>query len=230
MLIEDFQLLQKLLAALLIGYLLGSVPFAHLAARFSGVDIFSTGSRQAGTANVFWNISRRTGVMVFAGDVAKGALAVFIAGLLDLPGPLVVLAGGGAVAGHWKSIFTGFKGGDGMATLLGVTAVVADLLGLLAIGAGFLAVVVAWKSPYRSAVGVTVCFVVVSALGPLMGYPLQETLALTGLGALVVAHNVIVRRRRAADGRFPPDDLDDLGLDADEGPDADLEPSPPNNP
>ena len=234
MLIEDFQLLQKLLAALLIGYLLGSVPFAHLAARLKGVDIFSTGNRRAGTANVFWNVSRRTGVMVFAGDVAKGALAVFIAGLMDLPGPLVILAGGGAVLGHWKSIFTGFKGGDGMATLLGVTVVVTPLLGLLAIGIGVLAVAASWKSPYRSAVGVAVCFAVILVLGPLMSYPLQQTLALTALGALVITHNVVVRRRIAADGIFPPDELDDLELDLDlaseDGPDPDLEPSPPNSP
>ena len=81
MVFEGFILLQKLLASLLVGYLLGSVPFAHLAARFKGVDIFATGNRRAGTANVFWNVSRRTGVMVFAADVAKGSLAVLIGGL-----------------------------------------------------------------------------------------------------------------------------------------------------
>ena len=234
MFIDDFQLLQKLLASLLIGYLLGSVPFAHLAARLKGVDIFTTGNRRAGTANVFWNISRRTGAVVFAADVAKGALAVIIAGMMDLPAPLVVMAGGGAVLGHWKSVFTGFRGGDGMATLLGVTISAIPLLALLAIGAGFLAVIISWKSPFRSAVGVAVCFVVILSLRPLTSYPLDLTLALTTLAALVITHNVIIRRRVGATGVVPRDEFDTLELDldlaSDEPGDPDLKPSTPNNP
>lgn len=90
---EDFLLLQKLTFSLLLGYLLGSVPFAHLAGRLKGVDIFSTGSQRAGTANIFWNVSRRVGVMVLAGDVAKGSLAVFIAQQMNCPVPLLIMAG-----------------------------------------------------------------------------------------------------------------------------------------
>ena len=96
---DEFIIIQKLLAAILVGYLLGSVPFAHFAARGKGIDIFATGSRRAGTANVFWNIGRKTGLLVFAADVTKGALAVLIAGLLDIPGPMLILAGGAAVLG-----------------------------------------------------------------------------------------------------------------------------------
>ena len=121
MLVDDWLLIQKLIAAIVVGYLLGSIPFAHIAARLKGVDIFATGNFQAGTANVFWNISRRTGLIVFMCDVAKGAVSVLIADLLGIPVALIVIAGAAAVLGHWKSLFTGFKGGDGMATLLGVT-------------------------------------------------------------------------------------------------------------
>ena len=107
---DDFLFLQQLLASILVGYLLGSIPFAYVAGRFRGVDIFSTGSRTAGTANVFWNIGRRTGTVVFAGDVAKGAAAVVIAQLLDVSGPMVLLAGAASILGHWKSVFSGIPG------------------------------------------------------------------------------------------------------------------------
>ena len=53
-----------------------------MAARFRGVDIFTTGNAMAGSANVFWHIGHRTGAVVFAGDVAKGSAAVLIAGML----------------------------------------------------------------------------------------------------------------------------------------------------
>ena len=83
-----------------------------MAARLKGIDIFTTGNFQAGTANVFWNISRRTGLIVFICDVAKGSVSVLIADLLGIPPYLLVIAGAAAVLGHWKSLFTGFKGGD----------------------------------------------------------------------------------------------------------------------
>ncbi|MDA0734034.1 MAG: glycerol-3-phosphate acyltransferase [Chloroflexi bacterium] len=215
MVFEDFILLQKLLASLLVGYLLGSVPFAHLAARFKGVDIFVTGNRRAGTANVFWNVSRRTGVLVLAADVAKGSLAVVIAQLMDLQGPLVILAGGAAVAGHWKSVFTGFKGGDGMATLLGVTITLVPALAPLCIGVGFVAVMLFWKSPYRSAVGIAICFTVLLGLGLFFQHRLDLVYGLTGLALLVLTHNVLIRRRLAATGVAPRDEFDELDLDLD---------------
>ena len=68
-------LIPRVLAAALVGYLLGSIPFAYLVARLKGIDIFATGSRRAGAANVFWQVGRRRGMLVFACDVVKGALA-----------------------------------------------------------------------------------------------------------------------------------------------------------
>lgn len=233
MVFDDFILLQKLLASLLVGYLLGSVPFAHLAARIKGVDIFATGNRRAGTANVFWNVSRRTGVLVLAADVAKGSLAVVIAQLMDIQGPLVILAGGAAVVGHWKSVFTGFKGGDGMATLLGVTLTLIPALAPLCVGVGFVAVLLSWKSPYRSAVGIAVCFTAIMGLGLYFQYRLDLVYGLTGLALLVMTHNVLIRRRLAAAGVTPRDEFDDLelGIDLgiDDGPDSDLGPPAKNH-
>ena len=71
----DFLLIEKVLAAVLVGYLIGSIPFAKMAASWRGVDIFATGSGAAGTANVFWNVGRRTGVLVFVGMLFLGIAA-----------------------------------------------------------------------------------------------------------------------------------------------------------
>ena len=226
---EDFLLLQKLTFSLLLGYLLGSVPFAHLAGRLKGVDIFSTGSQRAGTANIFWNVSRRVGVMVLAGDVAKGSLAVFAAQQMNCPVPLLVMAGAAAVLGHWKSLFTGFKGGDGMATLLGVTATLIPVLAVPGIALGVTAVALAWRSHYRSGVGIAVCYTVVLLLSlVILQRDQQLTLGLTALAVLVLTHNVVVHRRVAASGVEPRDDLDDLELDLTV--DDDLESAVPEQP
>ena len=74
----DFALTERVLVAMLAAYLLGSIPFAPIAGRLKGVDVFTTGSRSAGTANVFWNIGRRMGILVFMGDVAKGLSLIHI--------------------------------------------------------------------------------------------------------------------------------------------------------
>ena len=196
---EAFLLTQKLLASILVGYLLGSVLFAHLAARLKGVDIFSTGSTRAGTANVFWNVDRRVGLLVFLADAAKGSLAIIIAGLMDISGPLMLLAGGGAILGHWKSVFTGFRGGDGMAALIGVSLTMAPLLAFVSGLIGVVALLISWKSSFRSAFGVAVSFTAMLGLSQLPYYQTERelVLALTILAVLVLAHNILIHRRRA---------------------------------
>jgi glycerol-3-phosphate acyltransferase PlsY len=226
---EDLLLLQKVLASILIGYLLGSVPFAHLAARLKGVDIFSTGNRRAGTANVFWNVSRKIGLLVLIGDVAKGSLSVTIAGLLGLNGPLLVLAGGASVLGHWKSVFTRFKGGDGMATLMGVTLTLTPVLALLGIAVGFATLVLSWRTNLRSAWGIASCFTALLALSILLQQQRDLVFSLAALAALVLCHNLFIHRRLAG-VTTPADDLDlDLRLDSEEDPDSDLEHSTTRN-
>jgi glycerol-3-phosphate acyltransferase PlsY len=221
---DELVLVQKLLASVVVGYLLGAVPFAQVAARLNGVDIFATGSRRAGTANVFWNVGHRIGALVLVSDMAKGALAVLIAHLLDLPGFLVLPAGAAAVVGHWKSIFTGFRGGDGMATLLGVTLALVPVLALIGIGVGLLVVVLRRRSSMRSAWGITACFAVMLTASQLYQMDREVVVGLATLAAMVVGHNYITRR--AAIGSQEAPGLD-LGLDPDS--DGDLGPTAPQN-
>lgn len=211
---DDYLTIQKLVGALLAGYLLGSIPFASVAARYRGVDIFSTGTRTAGTANVFWNIGRSAGIAVLVGDVAKGSAAVLIAGLVGLEWPLVLLAGGAAVLGHWKSVFTGFRGGDGMAALMGITATLEPVLTTLGlvIGAGVL--LITWRSPLRAAWALSACFVVI--LGVSQYYQIDRNLiiGLVAIAILVLWHTLVSRRHRASPAG--EEQLWDLDLDSPE--------------
>ena len=221
---DDYVQIQKLLAAILVGYLLGSVPFAHIAARLRGRDIFSTGSRMAGTANVFWNIGRRTGTLVFVGDVAKGSAAVIIAELLEVPSHLVLLVGGAAILGHWKSVFVGFRGGDGMATLMGMTMAMEPRLAPLGIVTGFAVILLLRRSTHRSAWGIAACFAVLLALS--LYYQMERglVLGLTFLASLVLTRNAFTKRRRVPI-RTGDEEIDlDLDLDLDLDTDSDLAP------
>lgn len=195
---------------------MGSIPLAHIVARRKGIDIFASGSTRAGTANVFWNISRRNGILVFAGDAAKGFLAVKFAVLLGVPENALILAGGAAVAGHWKSIFTRFRGGDGMVTLVGVTFAMTPVLTLLGVVVGIVAVLLTRRSPFRSSFGIVACFAILLAVSQTFPYFSGERLAvmeLSVLALLVIFHNVFIHRLHApivAAGRDSSEEEADL--------------------
>lgn len=112
------------LVAVIGGYLLGSVPVAVLVCRARGFDPRDTGDRNPG----FWNVKEllgpRAAVPVFAGDMAKGALAGLL-GLL-LPGGLVPVyaAVAAAMIGHAWPVFAGFRGGRSILTFAGGFAVI----------------------------------------------------------------------------------------------------------
>ena len=103
------------------GYLLGSLPWAYLAARRKGVAIGEVDTRIAGTANVFRQVGRRWGVLVFAGDAGKGAAAVVLANAIGAEDALALPALAAAIAGHnWPLLgLTRLPGGVGLATLAG---------------------------------------------------------------------------------------------------------------
>ncbi len=124
---------------LIAAYFLGAVPFGVLIARARGVDITKVGSGNIGATNVHRALGWKAGLVVMALDASKSlipALAVKALGLsLILPPPtssplhpssfilppsdIALLAGFFAVIGHCASPFLGFKGGKGIATMLG---------------------------------------------------------------------------------------------------------------
>ena len=120
-----------LLAALVGGYLLGSIPFGLVLCYAAGYgDIRKIGSRSIGATNVLRTGNRPLALATLILDSGKGAAAVLIAGLY---GPhTMILAGAGAVVGHLFPVWLGFKGGKGVATTLGTLLAVSPAVGALA--------------------------------------------------------------------------------------------------
>jgi acyl phosphate:glycerol-3-phosphate acyltransferase len=106
-------------AAILLGYLLGSIPFGVLLTRAAGAgDLRQIGSGNIGATNVLRTGRKGLAAATLLLDVGKGAAAVLLAQWL-LPGN-AVLAGLGAFIGHCYPVWLKFHGGKGVATLMGI--------------------------------------------------------------------------------------------------------------
>lgn len=112
------------LALVIGGYLLGSIPSAYLVTRFrTGQDIRQMGDGNMGAKNTAESVGWGAGLAVAFADVGKGALSVALARWMSAPAYVTLLAGAAAVLGHDFPIYLGFRGGQGMAALLGVFTV-----------------------------------------------------------------------------------------------------------
>lgn len=108
------------LALLLVAaYFLGAIPFGVLIARARGVEITQIGSGNIGATNVHRVLGWKFGILVLVLDVSKGLIPPLVARSLGFSADLCLLAGFAAVLGHCASPFLGFKGGKGIATILG---------------------------------------------------------------------------------------------------------------
>jgi len=171
---------------LVVGYLLGSIPFARLFTMRSGIDLFEVGTRNPGAANVFRKIDKRIGAAVFLADGLKGALPVFIANMMGAPQDLWIIAGAAAVIGHWYPIFNRFKGGAGLATGAGVVLGLMPLAGITGIVAGIL--MIAWVK--SSAHGALTGLIVILLLAIPFGYQWPAMVASSMLAAVLFAKAV----------------------------------------
>ncbi len=106
-------------AAILIGYLLGSIPFGVLLTRWAGAgDLRQIGSGNIGATNVLRTGRKGLAAATLLLDLAKGAAAVLLAEAL-FPGT-AILGGIGAFVGHCYPVWLKFRGGKGVATLMGI--------------------------------------------------------------------------------------------------------------
>src|SRR5215207_5000869 len=105
------------LAALAVGYLLGSIPFGLILTRVAGLgDIRAIGSGNIGATNVLRTGRRELALLTLLGDGLKGTVAVFaVAALAPDAG---IVAGFGAFIGHVFPVWLRFRGGKGFATYL----------------------------------------------------------------------------------------------------------------
>jgi acyl phosphate:glycerol-3-phosphate acyltransferase len=121
-----------LLAVLLAGYLLGSIPFGLILTRLAGLgDIRRIGSGNIGATNVLRTGNKALAAATLVLDGAKGAVAVLLA--QHLYGPdAAVIAGAGAFLGHLFPVWLKFRGGKGVATTIGIFLAIAWPVGLIA--------------------------------------------------------------------------------------------------
>lgn len=111
-------------------YLLGTFPSAAVVASASGVDITKTGSGNPGASNVTRTLGWRKGIVVFALDAAKGALAA-LAGLWIGGRAGGYVLGAAAIVGHVFPFMRGLRGGKGVATGGGVIGALHPIVGLV---------------------------------------------------------------------------------------------------
>jgi len=116
-----------------LGYLLGSIPFGLLLTRAVGTDIRSVGSGNIGATNVLRSGRKDLAAATLLLDGGKGAAAVLLA--RHFAGEeAAVIAGVAAFAGHLFPVWLGFRGGKGVATLLGVSLAALWPAGFAALG------------------------------------------------------------------------------------------------
>jgi acyl phosphate:glycerol-3-phosphate acyltransferase len=112
----------------IISYLLGSIPTSYIASRLiTRRDIRHMGDENAGAANVYRELGRNAGILVFLIDAIKGAAVILIAKAVEMPQGVVLTAGLAAVAGHNWPVFLGFRGGRGVSTTIGILFVLVTI-------------------------------------------------------------------------------------------------------
>lgn len=119
-------------AALIFGYLCGSIPFGVLLTRFAGApDLRTIGSGNIGATNVLRTGRKFLAAATLAGDILKGTVAVVVTGFVFNREP-ALYAALGAFLGHLFPVWLGFKGGKGVATYIGLLLGLALWLALIA--------------------------------------------------------------------------------------------------
>jgi glycerol-3-phosphate acyltransferase PlsY len=185
---------------ILLGYTVGSVPFAFILARRAGIDVRVAGSGNVGAANVLRTSGLPLGMAVMALDVIKGAATVLAAYAAVGSIPSMAAAGAAAVVGHIYPVWLRFHGGKGVAVAAGAFAVLAP-------AATVIATIV-----FATAVGITrvvslgsvAATITLPPAAWIAGAPTSVLVAASGIATLILfRHRANVRRiARGTERRF----------------------------
>ena len=141
------------ISLVILAYLLGSVSSAVVVCKLSGLeDPRTQGSNNPGATNVLRLYGKKAAIPTLAGDVLKGVIPVVIGKLLNVPDLILACIGLAAFTGHLFPVFFNFKGGKGVATLIGVLFGTYWVLGLAFMGTWLLVAVI---FRYSSLAGLT---------------------------------------------------------------------------
>ena len=125
----------EIVIVLVVSYLIGSIPNGLLIGKtMTGVDIREFGSKNIGATNAFRVLGPWPAFWVFLTDMLKGVAGVYLAQVLAGSAASQLAGGIAAIAGHNWSVFLGFTGGRGVATGLGVIAVLVPKVTLVVFG------------------------------------------------------------------------------------------------
>ncbi|MBO0938052.1 glycerol-3-phosphate 1-O-acyltransferase PlsY [Fibrella sp. HMF5335] len=186
--------------ALLLAYLLGSIPTAVWYGRtFFNIDIRQHGSGNAGATNTFRVLGKRAGTIVMLVDVLKGFGAASLTFLLRREGTMTetellacaLIFGFVAVLGHLYPVFANFRGGKGVATLLGMVLAIRPDVAAVCIGVWLLVVI---ASQYVS-LGSLLAALAFPVLLLLRVFGQPENPLLIGFGFLVFLMVVITHKK-----------------------------------
>jgi glycerol-3-phosphate acyltransferase PlsY len=189
------------IAAVVLSYVSGSIPAAYLAGKWGGVDLRAQGSGNLGATNVLRVLGPRIGLLVFAVDIAKGAIPVRFLPPLTTTNPesrvwIAVACGVAAILGHIRPVFLKFgKGGKGVATSCGVFLALAPMQALLSL---LIFGVVVFASGYVSLASLTASLALPTLLAARVG--LTSPLFLVGAITTVFVfwtHRANIQRLRA---------------------------------
>ena len=182
----------EFVTAIMLAYLVGSVPFAYLLSRRRGIDLRQVGSGNIGATNVLRTSGVRIAVLAMGLDAVKGLAAVALARRFATGSATPMVAGVASIVGHIYPVWLRFKGGKGVATAAGVFAMLTPVALAIA-GAAF--VISVWITRYISVgsiVGAVTLAIVAIA---------TDTPGAIESGSAIVAA-IILYRHRANIGRL----------------------------
>ncbi len=167
---------------MLLAFLLGSLPTAYLMGRWRrGIDIRGVGSGNPGATNIGREIGIVPGILVLAIDAVKGAVAILVGQWLGVSATALYFAALAAVVGHDFTPFTGFRGGKGAATVLGISMLMLWQITAIS-GAVGLLVLAATRHVVWAMTGV---FIALNALTIATGQPVGQIILCIVLSLLV---------------------------------------------
>lgn len=177
----------SMIFSLIFAYILGSIPSGLIIGKsVYGVDLREHGSRNIGATNAWRTLGKAPGILIFACDFLKGFLSVYLAAALVGTPLSMALAGAISIIGHSLSIFLKFKGGKGVATGLGVIAM---LMGKVTVIVFLLWFAIVYVTRY-----VSLASCVAAAFVPILAYFFDEPTEFIIFG-IVVAVLIIVRHK-----------------------------------
>jgi len=217
-------------AAVIVGYLLGSIPFGLLIAkRTAKVDVRQHGSGKIGMTNVLRTAGRKAAALALVLDVLKGVLAVVFAGWVVGKGYLAmgnfgfdallaqVLAALAAVVGHNWSVFLKFRGGRGVATFFGGLIALFPFVALFGGEILLIGAVSTRFASLGSIAGVVGTYAILVPLTVLNGFRIEYLVyALVGTVIIIVMHRGNIARLIAGKERKLGEKVEEVSLPSSE--------------